>query len=119
MEQRIEIIVRLIDDNPYHEPTLAELARQVNLSPHRLRHLFKVEMGMSLSQYRKSLRLQKAKELIETTFLTIKEIRVRVGVKDKSRFARDFRKAYGLTPAQYRTRFRAPASDKTTERPKE
>ncbi len=103
MDRRIAVIKRIILENPGGAVSLAELAERLNLSPHRLSHLFRHEMEMSLSQYLKQVRIEKAKELLETTFLTIKEIRLRIGVNDKSRFAKDFRKAYGVTPTRYRT----------------
>ena len=57
---------------------------------------------MPLVQHIKVLRLKQAKELLETSFLTVKEITLKVGFNDESRFIQDFKKAYGLTPAQYR-----------------
>jgi transcriptional regulator GlxA family with amidase domain len=79
-----------------------ELARHVNLSTSRLRHLFRSETGQSISQYRKMLRIQKAKELIETTFLSMKQVMLKAGIKDKGQFAREFRKVYGTRPIDYR-----------------
>ena len=84
------------------EQSLEELARSVNLSASRLRHLFKEEMGVSLAQYLKTQRLEKAKHLLETTFLNLKEVMHRAGFTDRSHFMRDFRKAYGQPPLQYR-----------------
>jgi two-component system response regulator YesN len=46
--------------------------------------------------------MRKAVELVETTFLSIKEIRNRVGMRDKRHFAEDFKKAFGVTPTRYR-----------------
>ncbi len=82
--------------------SLTNTAGYVNLSASRLRHLFKAETGMSVVQYVKGLRLKKAKDLIETSALSIKQIMVEVGMKDKSNFSRDFKKTYGLSPAQCR-----------------
>jgi AraC-like DNA-binding protein len=48
-----------------------------------------------------------ARNLLETTFLNIKEIMNKVGVKDESHFVRDFKVICGVTPAQYRGSFRA------------
>lgn len=104
MDQRIQITVRLIENNLRYEITLLEIARHVNLSPSRLRHLFKAETGLSPSRYLKFLRMEKAKELIETTFLTVKEIMFRVGISNQSRFSQDFKNAYSLTPTQCRAR---------------
>jgi transcriptional regulator GlxA family with amidase domain len=107
MEQRVLLVISLMRGDLHRKLSLEKLARQVGLSTSRLRHLFKSETGMSPTQYYKALRMQEAKELIETTFLSMKEIRSRVGIKDKDQFARDFKKFYGLTPAQYRARLYA------------
>jgi AraC family transcriptional regulator of arabinose operon len=85
-----------------HPADLKELARIAGLSPSRLSYLFKRETGRPIWQYRKQLRLQAARDLLESTSLTIKEIRVRVGARDPSHFARDFKAAYGLPPAKFR-----------------
>jgi AraC-like DNA-binding protein len=88
-----------------HEVSLGELAQSFNLSASRLRHLFKAETGVSPVQYLQAQRMQKARELLETTFLNVKEVMLEVGVKDKSHFIKGFKKAYGLTPSQYRTQY--------------
>jgi transcriptional regulator GlxA family with amidase domain len=87
------------------EVSLNELAQAVNLSASRLRHLFKDETGVSPAQYLKLQRMQRAKELLEATFLNVKEVMLQVGVKDKSSFVRDFKKLYGLSPSKYRVQY--------------
>lgn len=49
--------------------------------------------------------MQLAKDLLETSFLNIKEIMSRVGFRDQSHFARDFRSTFGLSPIEYRKQF--------------
>lgn len=90
----------------HRDLTLEEMARHVNLSPSHLRHLFKEETGTSPARFLKTLRLERAKGLIEGTFLNMKQIMDRVGIKDRRHFAKDFKKAYGLAPAEYRKRCR-------------
>jgi transcriptional regulator GlxA family with amidase domain len=102
MEQRILAVVAFMERHLHRDLTLEEMAQHVNLSPSRLRHLFKVETSTSPVQYLKLLRMRKARELAETTFLSIKEIRNRVGIRDKHHFAEEFKKAYGVTPTRYR-----------------
>ena|SRR5215213_623515 len=102
MDMRVQAVIALMDSSFQQELSAEELAQAVNLSASYLAHLFKAETGVSLFQYLKSLRMRKAKELMETTFLSVKQIRNRVGVRDKCHFARDFKKTYGLTPAQYK-----------------
>ena len=79
--------------------TLEELARAVNLSASHFRHLFKAETGASPVRYLNSLRMRAARELMETTFLSVKQVRSRVGVNDKKHFINGFKKLHGLTPA--------------------
>ena len=81
---------------------MSEMAQIVNLSPSRLRYLFKKETGVAPAHYLRTFRLEQAKELLETTFLSVKEIIRSIGVNDQSHFIREFKKSYGLTPAQYR-----------------
>jgi len=48
--------------------------------------------------------MRQAKKLLETTFMSVKEIMGRVGISDKSHFLRDFKRDHGATPAQHRAR---------------
>ena len=80
------------------------LARSVNLSTWRLCHIFKSETRKPPLQYLRSLRMQKARKLLETTFLSVKQVMFEVGLKDESHFVRDFKRVYGASPAEYRRR---------------
>lgn len=91
-----------------HDVPLDKLAQSLNLSESRLRHLFKAETGISPMQYLKAQRMQKARKLLETTFLNVKEVMLKVGAKDTSHFIRDFKKAFGLSPSQYRAQYLSP-----------
>ena len=104
MDTRLQKVINFIQKDLSRKVTLREMARSVNLSPTHLRALFKSEIGMTPVQYQKKLRLLEAKTLLESTFLNVQEIMVQVGLSDDSHFVRDFKKLYGLTPAQYRTR---------------
>ena len=83
------------------------MARSVKLSPSRLRSLFREEVGVSFQQCLKARRLLKAKKLLETTFFNVQEVMKEVGLKDKSHFSRDFKKAYGSPPLRYRAEYLA------------
>jgi transcriptional regulator GlxA family with amidase domain len=106
MDQRVQKAIRLMQENLSRKLLPGEIAIAVNLSLAHLRYLFKAETGMSPAQYLRSLRMQEARRLLETTFLSVKEVMHRIGVNDESHFTRDFKKVYGLTPAQYRVRHR-------------
>src|SRR6185295_4485430 len=102
MDQRVATVVTFMKKNLQQKTTLHEMAHHVNLSIWHLSHLFKDETGLSIADYLKNMRMQEAKELLETTFLSVKEVMARVGVNDKSHFAKDFKRINGLTPTLYR-----------------
>ena len=114
MDRRVQIIIGVMKANLQQEVLPGKLAHLVNLSPSRLQHLFKAETGMSLTQYLKSLRLERSRELLETTFLSVKQIMTTAGLKNKSHFVKDFKKAYGMSPTQYRREITTFLSDKQT-----
>jgi AraC family transcriptional regulator, arabinose operon regulatory protein len=112
MDQRVDAVISFMKANVHRKLTLIEIAETVRLSQSRLRHLFKDQTGTSLARYRRELQLQQAKHLLETTFLSVKEVASNVGIDGISHFVRDFEKAYGMTPARYAERHR-----ETTHRP--
>lgn len=105
MEPRIHRVIRLMTEELHREVPITELAKSVNLSSTRLRHLFKDHIGLSPTQYLKVHRMQKARQLLENTFLSVKEIMLRIGIKDQSHFTRAFKKLYGLSPVKYRSQY--------------
>jgi two-component system response regulator YesN len=64
--------------------------------------VFKVTTGFSLKQYMKLARMARAKELLDTTGMSVKEITFEVGLICVSHFVRDFKKTYGATPQEWR-----------------
>ena len=102
MDRRIEVVISKMEGQISKSWEIGELARLVNLSASRLRHLFKTETGKTPAQYLKHRRLQTAELLLRTTFLTVKEIANRVGLTTGSHFVREFKKVYGVAPTTYR-----------------
>ena len=89
------------------ELSLGEFAQSVNLSVWRLCHIFKSDVGMPPIRYLRLLRMERAKDLLESSFLSVKEIAFQVGLNDESHFVRDFKSTYGFSPALYRTRYKS------------
>jgi transcriptional regulator GlxA family with amidase domain len=81
---------------------VGEVAALLHLSSSRFRHLFKQEVGITPRRYIKQLRLRAAKQLLETSLLSVKEVTGRVGVNDVSHFVRDFKAAFGINPSEVR-----------------
>lgn len=105
MDVRVQKVMTLMRRDLRAKLTLHDMARAVNLTSFHFCHLFKAETGRSPAKYLKAMRLERARELLETTFLSVKEIRAFVGLNDESHFARDFRATYGLTAQQYREQY--------------
>lgn len=106
MDYRIEEILTEIENNLSQPPKIKNLSASKGLSVSRFQHLFKQEVEMSFVNYVRERRLQKTRELLETTHLRIQEICVKVGASNETHFLRDFKQKFGLTPTQYRKNFR-------------
>ena len=106
MDKRVEKILEMMRDDVRGELSLAEFAQSVNLSVWRLCHIFKSDVGMPPIKYLRLLRMERAKGLLESSFLSVKEIAFQVGLNDESHFVRDFKATYGHSPAIYRSQFK-------------
>ena len=104
MDTRVRQVIKLLSKDLSRDVDIKALANFVDLSASRLRHLFKDETGLTPAQYLKRLRLERAKELMEGSFLRLKEVMPQVGITDESHFVRDFKKTHGLPPIRYRHR---------------
>ena len=78
------------------------LAAKVCLSPGYLSHVFKQETGVNLNRFIRECRMEKAKELLETTNLKIVQIARQVGFSNNSYFCKSFREYFGDTPESCR-----------------
>jgi AraC-like DNA-binding protein len=106
MDKRVEKILEMMRDDVRGELCLTEFAQSVNLSVWRLCHIFKSDVGLPPIKYLRLLRMERAKELLESSFLSVKEIAFQVGLNDESHFVRDFKSTYGHSPAIYRSQFK-------------
>jgi transcriptional regulator GlxA family with amidase domain len=97
--RRVGFLLRLNLERALRVPEVASLT---GLSVSALSRLFKGRTGTTPARYIKSARMDKAKALLETSFLSVKEITGRVGLADMSHFVRDFEQRYGLSPLRYR-----------------
>ena len=101
-DRRLMVVLELINENIRRQLIIRELATIVNLSPGRLAHLFKSEVGVSPQRYANNVRLEKAKMLLESGVLSVKEISSEIGFPNVSSFCRSFKVRYGTTPREYR-----------------
>jgi transcriptional regulator GlxA family with amidase domain len=104
MDPRVRAAIDKMRDLLGDRHSVRDVARSVNLSPRRLGQLFKVEIGVSPMQFLRDLRMARAQALLQSSFLTIKEVTFQSGFTDVSHFVRDFKQCYGVTPSEFRTR---------------
>lgn len=102
MDRRVQKVQQMMRDSPSERRSLGEYAESVSLSVWRLCRIFRAETGMSPIQYLRSLKMERARQLLHTSFLSVRDITRHVGLADPSHFARDFKKTYGVTPTEYR-----------------
>jgi AraC-like DNA-binding protein len=102
VDSRIARTLKLVARR-FHEPlTVAQLASAARLSASRFAHLFQAEAGISPARYLQIVRLTRARTLLETTALSVREAMERVGFRDPSHFARDFRRHHACSPRDCR-----------------
>lgn len=82
--------------------TLASLAQRLQVSKGYLSSLFKEETTVSLTQYITLLRMNRAERLLKNTSMKINEVAEAVGYRDASYFGLQFKRLYGVSPAQFR-----------------
>ncbi len=94
----------------FHEPvTLAKTADELGITKTYLSAVFRRETGLTFSGYVRRQRLSVAADLLKTTDMTVDEISAYCGIADPNYFSRMFRKEYGMSATNYRSRKRRKA----------
>ena len=92
----------------YAEPApVAAMVRLSGMPERSFKRRFQQATGMSPLEYVHTLRLEEAKQMLETGDAPVEAIANEVGYEDAAFFSRLFRRQVALTPAQYRRRFGA------------
>ncbi len=94
--------------------TMPDVAAKFGLSARSLGRRFHAATGQSPLAYVQTQRMRTAKELLESTNLTIGEVAFRVGYQDQGHFSRLFARAMAVNPADYRKTVRAKVFSATT-----
>ncbi len=100
--QPISVAIRYMKEHYAKGISMEETAQVAGISVGYLSKLFKREMGVSFNEYLTQIRLDKSKELLERTNMTIKEIALHVGYPDEKYYSKLFKKVTGIKPTDYR-----------------
>jgi AraC-like DNA-binding protein len=98
LDGRIQRVIRLMKEDLTHSYSMTELAEYVNLSPTRLVHLFKEEVGVPIRRFRQWHRMRVVAALIAKGD-TLTDAALGAGFADSSHFSRAFRNMFGITPS--------------------
>lgn len=93
----------------YERPDIvAELVRQSGLPKRTFDRRFRTSTGYSPLAYIQALRIEEAKQLLETGAAPVEAVAREVGYEDTASFRRLFLRLAGMPPGQYRRKFRVP-----------
>ncbi|MDC3418542.1 AraC family transcriptional regulator [Aquibacillus salsiterrae] len=101
----IDKVVSYIHENYDYDIGVEELAQLVHLHPNYLHRVFKQEMDMTINKYITKVRIEKAKELLENSDISVTNIANYVGINSSQYFSSIFKKHTGLSPVAYRKYF--------------
>lgn len=96
-----------LHDNYGKDIRLSEVAERFEMSVRSFNRRFKIATNKSPLQYLQEIRITVAKDLLQTSNLTIHEIAYKVGYSDMGHFVGLFKKLLATTPSEYRTTVRA------------
>ncbi len=96
---------KLIDEHYTEDLTISAMASECGLSETHFRRCFFAAFGMSPIAYRTSLRIERAKDLLLSSYYSIGEISSMTGFSDISFFSRFFTRHTGISPSAYRRKY--------------
>jgi AraC-like DNA-binding protein len=100
--EHISAAVHYAEAHIGESPTNADLANIACMSPYQLDRRMKRVFGMPMGQWLLKTRISRAGRQLVETRLPIVEVALNAGYTDQSAFTRQFRRATGLTPSQFR-----------------
>ncbi|WP_439620897.1 GlxA family transcriptional regulator [Hyphomonas sp.] len=94
-----------IADNYHSANPVSAMTAHSGLAPRTFLRRFKAATNYTPTEYIQTLRIEEAKQLLETGTLPVETIGLEVGYEDPNFFRRLFKRMTGITPARYRQRF--------------
>lgn len=98
--------VRFLWDHLDRDLSVDQVAREMRTSRYKLERLFRQHFTRGISSELRRARLERFRELLRTTDLTVAELAPRIGFNSDKFLHRTFRNVFGITPRQYRLQAR-------------
>lgn len=102
LHSEIDEVIAYIHKHIYDPLPLSRLAKHVAYSPYHFSRIFKERIGLSPLYYVSSVRLQKAKDLLLQSNLTVRDIALEIGQQSLGTFTTRFTERVGVSPSQFR-----------------
>ena len=103
MEVDFEVIRKFVAENYMnYQLSLEMLAEKMGVSASKMSTMFRAQTGSGYMEYVTTLRMEKAKEMLQCSTLTVKEIFNKVGYIDEVSATKKFKELNGMTPTAYR-----------------
>ncbi len=100
--ERIQVGLDFVEANLEDDVALSEIARAAGVSQWHFQRMFRCLTGEPLKTYIRGRRLANALERLRSTNLRVLDIALMAGFESQESFARAFKKAFGMTPTDYR-----------------
>ena len=94
-----------IADNYALAKPVEHMVERSGLNPRTFSRRFRSATGFAPIEYVQALRIEEAKQMLETDAFSVEEIATTVGYEDPASFRRVFKRGVGLSPAAYRKKF--------------
>lgn len=117
MDSRVRKVVELLNLHWHVAHRVTELAQVVGLGPSRLEHLFKEHARVSIREFIRERRLAAAADMLAATSERISVISFRVGFQHAANFNHAFKKRFGMSPREYRSRTHQMNAENTKQFP--
>ena len=98
----VDMAKRYIERNYFLDIKVEELAERIGVDRKYLRNLFTEHLGVSTKDYIMNLRIERAKELLSESDMSVISVASSVGYSDALGFSKIFKKYTGLSPSDYR-----------------
>lgn len=99
--ERMDSVIEWLEDHIEDPLDLSNLAQHIGCAPHYLSRLFSKEMGRTISQYLRALRIENAADLMDRGRHNVTEAAFEVGYNSMSHFTKAFLIEKGVTPSAY------------------
>lgn len=103
---KISFIIQKMNKEYYENYSLEDYAQLCCMSKYHFLRVFKNITGCSPIEYRNTIRLEHAKDLLSDTESSVNEISRNVGYSNGAYFCNAFKNAFGVSPGEYRKRYR-------------